>query len=143
MKNIVISCLVAYTFIISNAFSIEENNKKCTGKQLEINYCSSERFKHYDNLLNNLYKKQINYLKNENTEFKANIKYKLDHAMLLRDAQRKWVKFRDSDCLYQTKGWERGSAHNSVHFECMAKLTRERAIHLEQYVLCRENGCPL
>ena len=129
MKNILISSLVVYTFIISNVFSIEENNKECTGNQLEINYCAADRFKHYDKILNDLYKEQVDYLES-------------DGYKRLKKSQQQWIKFRDADCLYQAEPWKGGSGWAAVHWECMAEQTKIRAIQLEKYVKCRENGCP-
>ena len=129
MKKIILCSFLSYITITTSAFSIDENNKKCNGKQLEINYCSAERFKHYDNILNNLYKEQKTYLES-------------DGYKRLKKSQQHWIKFRDSDCLYQAEPWKGGSGWASVHWECMAEQTKIRAIQLEKYVKCRENGCP-
>ena len=129
MKKIILCSLLSYITITTSAFSIEENNKICEGNQLEINYCASERFKHYDKILNTLYKEQIDYLESEG--------YKR-----LKKSQQQWIKFRDADCLYQAEDWKGGSGYAQVHWECMAENTKIRAIQLEKYVRCRENGCP-
>lgn len=126
--------LLVLIFVSFNVFAIDEFKRKpsCDGNQAEMNACASEQFSHYDSILNKLYKEQINYLG-----------AKSDRGRMLIDAQRAWVKFRDADCAYEAGKQEGGgSVWPLVHFTCLATKTKQRAVEVEEYVKCRENGCP-
>jgi uncharacterized protein YecT (DUF1311 family) len=116
----------------------------CKENQRTLNECASYRFHHYDKILNNLYSQQIHFLTKENLDFKKETGFKYDNAASLKVAQQQWIKFRDADCTYET-GKEEGSGSmwQYSHWNCMADRTRERAIQLERFVSCRQNGCPL
>ena len=109
-----------------------KRNPSCDGSQREMSQCASKRLEFYDKTLNVLYNKQISFL-GENTE----------RANALKEAQKSWIKFRDLDCAYKAgKRENSGSMWLLTHLYCMGDKTRNRALELEAYVACRENGCP-
>lgn len=107
-----------------------------------MNQCARDEFVFYEEIMTNLYDQQIHYLTEENKEFKERMDISNYNAEALEDAQDQWLKFRDADCLYWAGPSENsGSIRPFVYWSCMAERTKDRAIQLERYVGCRENGC--
>ena len=53
---------------------------------------------------------------------------------LLRDAQRAWITFRDSDCSFTYEVWKEGTIRSNMYASCVLDKTANRAIELAQYV---------
>lgn len=116
---------------ISFAESNYEWKDECDKSQSSMNMCAAEEFKHYDKILNNLYKEQINHL--HTSKFKS----------YLKEAQLSWIKFRDNDCTYNAgKPEDSGSIWSLEHNRCLTERTKTRINELQSYILCRQNGCP-
>lgn len=49
----------------------------------------------------------------------------------LREAQRAWMAYRDSECLQTSLIFEGGTAQNVVHAGCLNDMTAKRALELE------------
>ena len=64
----------------------------------------------------------------------AQIKARLQPRVMTqtRDAQRKWVSFRDAACDAEGLLYEGGSLQGLVITNCLTRLTRERTQHLRQ-----------
>ncbi|WP_248796717.1 lysozyme inhibitor LprI family protein [Pseudomonas sp. MWU13-2105] len=104
----------------------------CDANQASMNECAGKEFKQADDDLNRYYKTQMDYLKTP-----AN-------KAALKDAQRKWLAFRDADCLYRNgKPADGGSIWPLLDLQCKTELTRQRAAQLKAYTECRDetNGC--
>jgi uncharacterized protein YecT (DUF1311 family) len=56
----------------------------------------------------------------------------------LRAAQQAWLRFRDSECAFETAGSEGGSVHPMVETECRTELTRQRNQQLKAQLSCKE-----
>ena len=61
----------------------------------------------------------------------------------LVDAQRKWVKFRDADCLFSDPRKEDDSITSANKAACLADRTIERVKHLEDYNVPWNKGCDM
>jgi len=127
--------LVAITVLfISTSVRAEKfpERKYCNeGNQLEMNNCDHERFKHADEEMNRLYKKQIARMQNPVS------------IERFRDAQRAWVAFRDKVCLYEVGPQEdSGSAWDSSQSACMTYRTELRVKDLKEYLFCNTGKCP-
>jgi uncharacterized protein YecT (DUF1311 family) len=60
----------------------------------------------------------------------------------LKNAQIKWIAFRDADCLYQVgKPEDSGSIWPLLQSQCLAGHTELRVKQLKAYVACRQDGC--
>jgi len=64
--------------------------------------------------------------------------------LLLRDAQRSWIAFRDRQCAFEASGVKGGSAYPMVHSGCLARVTKERTRDLTRFGRCEEGdlSCP-
>lgn len=56
---------------------------------------------------------------------------------LLRDAQRKWIPFRDAECGFVADEMRGGTGQPVLLMSCLARLTAERADALEQALQSR------
>lgn len=90
--------------------------------------CYQNLLEESDKLLNKEYKALSDYLTDDN---KAN----------LLDAQRKWIKFRDADCLFSDPREKDNSIISSNKAACLANRTIERLKHLENYNSSWNKGC--
>jgi len=103
----------------------------CDANQASMNACASKDLTRLDADLNKQYQAQMAYLKNP------------AQKQALKDAQRKWVAFRDADCLYQVgKPEDSGSIWPLLQAQCLAAQTQVRVEQLKAYVACRQEGCP-
>ncbi|MET3711899.1 uncharacterized protein YecT (DUF1311 family) [Sphingomonas trueperi] len=64
--------------------------------------------------------------------------------LLLRDAQRSWIAFRDAQCKFETAGVQGGSAYPVVQATCLKALSQQRTRQLERIAACEEGdlACP-
>jgi len=63
---------------------------------------------------------------------------------LLRQSERNWIAFRDSECAFRASGVQGGSAYPMVYDECMATMIRDRTQQLRDIAHCEEGdlSCP-
>jgi uncharacterized protein YecT (DUF1311 family) len=96
-----------------------------------MNQCASKAYAAQDAELNKQYKAQMAYLTSPSQK-KA-----------LQDAQKKWIAFRDADCLYQVGTREDGgSLWPLSQAQCLTEQTKVRVEQLKAYTACRQEGCP-
>lgn len=50
---------------------------------------------------------------------------------LLRDAQRKWLQYRDARCSFEADAWRGGTGAPLLHLGCLTAATKARADELE------------
>lgn len=64
--------------------------------------------------------------------------------VLLRNAQRSWIGFRDQECKFEASGVQGGSAYPMVYSACLSRLTVERTRQLRDKGRCQEGdlSCP-
>ncbi len=60
---------------------------------------------------------------------------------LLR-AQRAWIAFRDATCTYETDSYVGGRGEGIEYWGCIDRLTEKRTEQLENYLACKDAGCP-
>lgn len=125
-------CIVLALSAPALAHAEHESGKwDCSGTQLDMNYCAAARFKHVDDELNALYRRQLDRLETAATKSR------------FRDSQRAWLAFRDKSCLYQAGPREEsGSTWPLENFSCMEYHTKQRLTDLKHYLACTQNGCP-
>lgn len=105
--------------------------QECDASQASMNHCAGQELAALDAQLNQHYKAQMAWLKDP------------ARKQALKDSQVKWIAFRDADCRYAAgKAEDGGSMWPLVQSQCLAKHTKVRVKQLEDYVACREEGCP-
>jgi uncharacterized protein YecT (DUF1311 family) len=122
VRNSIFVCLVLTGF--SYAHAEERTSKsyatcleKAGGATFAMQDCISEELERQDRRLNGAYKVLMDSLPEK-------------RKTQLRDAQRKWIEFRDANCefYYDPQG---GQAARLASNECVVTLTAERAHALE------------
>jgi len=88
--------------------------KQCDGSTQEIVECVGRLHQEWDRRLNEAYK-----------QFAAGG----ERTKLLRDAQRKWIAYRDANCDWYAAG--EGTIARIEAVTCAYVLTRDRALELE------------
>ena len=113
------------------ALSMGARAEDCSSTQASMNECAGKQYAALDAELNRQYKAQMSYLKTP-AQKKA-----------LREAQKKWIAFRDADCLYQVgRREDSGSIWPLAQSQCLADQTKVRVEQLKAFVACRQEGCP-
>ena len=59
-------------------------------------------------------------------------------ADLVRRAQSAWLRYQSAACDLESSGVAKGSAHGMVRWNCMARMTGERAAQLDRIGQCAE-----
>ena len=64
--------------------------------------------------------------------------------LLLRDAQRSWIAFRDRQCAFEASGVKGGSAYPMVYGGCLARVATDRTRDPRRLGQCQEGdlACP-
>jgi uncharacterized protein YecT (DUF1311 family) len=103
-----------------------------TQSQLEMNMCAEVDFERADADLNRIYREEVASAQQADREIDAS-DHRPTSEVVLRQAQRAWIAFRDAQCIYEGYGEARGgSMEPMVYSGCRARLTRERIAQLGQ-----------
>ncbi|REH01240.1 lysozyme inhibitor LprI family protein [Flavobacterium aquicola] len=93
--------------------------------QLEMNQTASAKYKKADAELNKVYKQLMSMLdQNEKT--------------LLIQAEKDWVKFRDSHCKFEASQYEGGSIKPLIYSTCLEELTKKRIAEIKASIKERD-----
>lgn len=87
----------------------------------ELQACTQQAYEAADVRLNEVYRTALAGLGDRETE-------------MLREAQRAWVRFRDTECSFQRALWQGGTGAGYAEFECLRQLTLRRAEDLQRVV---------
>jgi len=103
----------------------------CDRSQMNMNICSFYDYKVVDAELNIYYASQLSRLKGSPA------------AKRLIAAQRAWLRYVESDCLYQTGPREEsGSIWPFQHNTCMSAHLKQRIEVIKEFLECTQGGCP-
>lgn len=116
--------------LIALGVGCQAHAEDCDSTQAAMNQCASKAYADLDAELNRLYKQQMDWL---HTPAKK---------QALKNAQRKWLAYRDAECKYRAGDRkEGGSMWPMVQAGCLADHTRVRVEQLKADVACRTDGC--
>lgn len=100
------------------------NTNSFAQTQSEINEIANVKFKKADAELNKVYKQLMIILdKNE--------------KQLLIQAEKDWLKFRDSHCRFDASQYEGGSIQPLIYSTCLEELTKKRIIEIKASIKAR------
>lgn len=88
---------------------------------VEMNICASQKYQATDRKLNRVYRQ---------LQSKLNGKQK----QRMTNAQLAWIKFRDTNCDYESGQFEGGTMASQVGTYCLATMTEKRTKELESYL---------
>jgi uncharacterized protein YecT (DUF1311 family) len=93
-------------------------NNSFAQTQMEMNATAYANYKKTDDQLNKVYK-QLMVIVDKNEK------------PLLIQAEKDWVKFRDSHCKFETSQYEGGSIQPLIYSTCLEELTKKRIAEIK------------
>ena len=102
--------------------SVPSFAQTCEGNTAEVVNCMEKILKTVDGELNVEYQRALNVTKNQWTP---------TDVQNLRDAQRKWIAYRDAVCKAEYGLVGGGTAGPSIHISCLIRITRQRIADLQ------------
>lgn len=94
----------------------------CDGNTPEMVACLAKSLKAVDAELNALYQKALKIAKDQ---------YKPADAQNLKDAERKWIAYRDAICKAEYGLVGGGTAGPSIQIGCLIRITKQRIADLQ------------
>lgn len=91
--------------------------------QADMNDCASRAFISADAHLNQVWKAAMSAALERDDYLQSG---KIPSAVMLRDAQRSWIKFRDQACLAESTVVRGGSLQPLIQYVCLERLTLNR-----------------
>jgi uncharacterized protein YecT (DUF1311 family) len=112
-------------YVIVTLFILSFNNSSFAQTQAEMNETANVNYKKADAELNKVYKQLMAILdKNE--------------KQLLIQAEKDWMKFRDSHCKFDASQYEGGSIRPLLYLTCLEELTTKRISELKASIKDRD-----
>lgn len=106
-------------------------DESCDGNTYETAVCLLKVLKKVDAELNTVYQKSLKIAKDP---------YTPADVANLKDAERKWIAYRDAACNAERGLLGTGTAAPAVHSICLIRITKERIAALkEAYLMERQN----
>ena len=93
--------------------------------QLEMNVTANANFKKADAQLNKVYKQLMGIVDKS-------------EKPLLIQAEKDWIKFRDSHCKFEASQYEGGSMKPLVYSTCLEQLTKKRIAEIKASIKARD-----
>ena len=123
--------MIAVGMFMALGIGCSAQAEDCDATQASMNQCAGKEYAALDAELNTQYKAQMAYLTTP------------ARKKQLQDTQKKWIAYRDADCLYQVgKREDGGSLWPLAQAQCLTEQTRTRVEQLKAYTACRQEGCP-
>jgi len=125
------AALVFAASVMSNAHAAgaaRQQEPKCdpaSVTQYDMDVCAGQDFKKADDALNALYRKMLP-------------RYNATDQTLLKDAERKWLAWRDAECAFDTNLSMGGTMHPMVETMCQTEKTKARVKELEAQLKCTD-----
>ena len=114
--------VVIFLFVsIGTASIAQDEETKCCCSTYDMSVCLSKVHDKVDADLNTTYQKALDLTKRFGGLDVENLK----------DAERKWIDYRDAECKAEYSLWAGGSGGPNARAMCMIRLTRQRAADLK------------
>jgi len=111
MRIFLLTCCFLITPLVA-----QSADDDCAGTTAETTACLYARYKTEDASLNAIYQRALKSAAEHSPKDLAN----------LRDAQRKWVAYRDAACEAEYSLWGLGTGGPSAREACLLRVTRSR-----------------
>jgi uncharacterized protein YecT (DUF1311 family) len=128
MRTILLAAALVGVPVIAMAQSVDCSRAVA---QVELTYCAEQSWKAADVDLNEAYRLARERMRQIDAALPPSER---GAEMMLRDAQRSWVPFRDAACAAEGYMMHGGSAEPMVNYGCRARLTRQRTSDLRDLV---------
>jgi uncharacterized protein YecT (DUF1311 family) len=123
MKPLIIFCLSIAPFVL--AVGEDNDETKCCCSTYDTSVCLSKLHDKVDAGLNESYGKAL----------LAAQKFTGQDVENLKDAEHKWIEYRDAACKAEYGLWDGGSGGPNVEAMCLIRLTKQRTIDLRNTYL--------
>ena len=119
MRNFLLAC--ALLFLLAPVVAPQGGKHPCenAGSQFEATECSAREYKRADAELNRVYQQ---VLEQEDKDGQARLK----------TAQLAWIKFRDTECEYESGEYIGGTIRPMVENFCLTSVTNDRTNQLKE-----------
>ncbi len=128
MQKALFACAAAMLVSVGVAPQARAADDLCFEKaqtQTQLTACAADALRRNDQELNRLYQQMQGRLKGDDKM-----------RQRLTEAQRRWIEFRDAECAFTTARTMGGSIHAMNLNNCLAELTRNRVIELQNHLAC-------
>jgi uncharacterized protein YecT (DUF1311 family) len=117
-----VSMILWFLATPSDSVQNQKSQDPCANAQTtaEMRDCAGKEYKQADAELNKAYKQVMSKLDDEG------------HQAALKIAQQAWIKYRDTNCEYESYLNQGGTAYSVVHTGCLTRMTKERTAALRQ-----------
>lgn len=129
MKNsrIVICALLSLSLLTAAGAKTQKERQiqpcEGNGSQAEATGCAHREFQAADAELNKAYNRLAGILD-------------ADEKALLKESELAWIKYRDSNCTFESSQYAGGTMRPMIEYFCLARVTKARTAELkEQYEL--------
>lgn len=99
--------------------------------QLDMNLCAHRDYERADTALNAQWRKAVAIMKGRDKDAGVPTDKRPTYSAALLDAQRAWLRYRDSECRVQGYAMRGGSAESMVISGCLTDLTNKRIQQLK------------
>jgi uncharacterized protein YecT (DUF1311 family) len=117
LRSLVLS--LPLVLVSASAADIDCNNAM---DQSSMNMCADKDYQAADKKLNEIYRKVAAAQEGDTAKLKA--------------AQRAWIQYRDTECIFEVAENEGGSIYPLVYSGCLTRLTNARTKELQTYLTC-------
>lgn len=107
--------------LVANSLAAEDDESKCCCTTYDMSVCLSKVHESLDAKLNETYRRALNLTRRFGNADVEN----------LREAQRKWVAYRDATCKAEYGLWQGGSGGPNAQTMCVIRITKQRLADLE------------
>lgn len=115
--------LTMMLFVIVAGGHQTQKRDPCTGETTaEMKMCAAGKYKQADDELNKVYRVLMSKLDDEG------------HKASLKTAQQAWLKYRDSNCDFESYLNRGGTIYGVVVSDCMTSMTNSRTKELKEHI---------
>lgn len=126
MNKSILVIFLSITFVsLANSAHFREcaNNASST---VDLRECLAKELQHYDEELNSIYRNLQKLLTQK-------------EQILLKQAQRSWLKFRSAECDFAAFHEHPGTIAPIIISSCYIEMTKTRVMELNKYILQYQN----
>jgi uncharacterized protein YecT (DUF1311 family) len=124
MKLAIHSLLILQTLVVPSVAQQES----CEGSTYDIGNCMTRILKKVDIELNAAYQNSLKDAK----------QYTPGDVQNLKDAERKWIAYRDAACKAERGLWGSGTGAPTAYMGCLVRITEERIAALRKAYMVEE-----
>ncbi len=132
---LLLPCL-AYSGVAQQSAATQNPCDQKPTTQRQMDDCASSEYKRADARLNKVYRKAVQYMTDDlerarKQHDQKQTKYEETAIASLKEAERRWISYRDIQCKAAAQQYEGGSMAPMIYSQCLTKLTEHRTADLK------------